>query len=247
MIYLHKQECIYIHIPKTGGSSFTRIVAPQADLTPIEPGPVWPEPGWQSQLHLGLEQHSLLANAPATHRPGLFQDRSITVLAHVRNPYTWYLSLWRSFYGEDHLVSTHGSPIENFSGYLDHLMLLPESERDYVWGGHHQVDYLRSELGVRAYVGTFEDYGSSTHRMCQLAGIRLPDTGLPWELNRGAVEPSSLLSQEDLWKINTLAECDFEEFGYQIAQRPSELTRAFLRSVLPIPQVHLNPIPRHHS
>jgi hypothetical protein len=88
MLISHSHKFIFIHVPKTGGSSFTAAVAPYLE----DPKPVGNGLGWQ------FKHHTLRAMHIGARQCGdaLQKYPRYLIVSNVRNPYSRAVSLWNS-------------------------------------------------------------------------------------------------------------------------------------------------------
>lgn len=197
MLVSHCKKCAFIHVPKTGGSTITRMLSPYVDS--VDPNAKrlsgW---GWQITHHLDSEQHDQVVE----HQDFLRQRPDYFVFAFVRNPWDRAVSLWRNW---------------RYAGKYDGI---PLAEALQCLRANHdarrtQLSYLvdgRRNLAVDL-VGRFETYEADCRHILNRVGIEC-DT-LPHELDTGRKKDYRQLYDDSTRKIveDWFAD-DIRAFGY---------------------------------
>ena len=205
-------DAIFIHVPKTAGTSVEHAIERAKGLVEGNPDRI-------SKRFINRGIVSFRHNAlPALVQRGLvdprFVDRSFK-FSIVRNPYDRFVSLWRHFQrGHRWLVDVQ---IEVFAELLAASHLQPV-ELDYesgLWFFGPQTTWLVDENGrlLADYVGHFE------HLESALSDIRghIPSLGGLPHLNKSLVEDDyrkHLSSQETRQIIEHLYRSDLETWNY---------------------------------
>lgn len=211
MIHHADPQFVYVHIPKTAGTSVD--VCLSGTLFGV---------GHLDKLSrkLRVEAHLPVRGLPGQHakyrkhrlrRPaGDYFRFSI-----VRHPLTRAVSqisyLRQGKAGQDFF---------NGSCWKDWLMKLAAAERKFIWGhdlGACQVDYLTDESRQLAmdYVGRFEDLALVWRRICRRLGF--PIIPLGHVLKGNSVDCSRYFDEESTEALVAKYARDFEAFGYLTA------------------------------
>jgi len=194
MLVSRKHRFVFIHIPKTGGSSVTAALAPYLD----DPKPVNPrdEKGWQIKHHVG----AMHAIPKAKDIPKGFMPAAV-----IRNPYDRMASIWWSFgrpvYGFEEFVlqftKDGGFPPGVFAFYT-----FPQ------WEWLMDVDRLE-----RFWTIQFEDIASDFEDFCH--DVHLPLLRLPHRNQKDPRPPwQELHTEATKAHVRALWPEDFSILGY---------------------------------
>jgi Sulfotransferase family len=98
MMILRDKHLAFVHIPKTGGSSLTRVLGPSVDAGDRCASPRSEGQAWQGDWHAGGTQHAtlhegLIQMGERGLDPGSFRFATV-----VRSPFAWTYSIWENFY-----------------------------------------------------------------------------------------------------------------------------------------------------
>lgn len=206
MLLSNNKDFLFVHVPKTGGSSIVRVLAPHC-LAPIK------TPYRRLLSHLPvpenvdkafIRQHVTAAwirrKIPETY------DNALT-FAVVRDPYEWCVSYWR-FVKRNKNSSTHARAQDwtllDFLAYVRRRRATKDI-RQSAWVTDKQGSLIVDEL-LR-----FENLNAEFDRLAATLGLSL---ALP-HVNASPVSSAEYeFSAEEIVQINTLFADDFANFGY---------------------------------
>ncbi|MEQ9400300.1 MAG: sulfotransferase family 2 domain-containing protein [Longimicrobiales bacterium] len=98
MIVCRDRQIAFVHIPKTAGSSLTRVMSPFIDVRDRAESARTSGPGWQADWHLGGLQHSSLADGLGQMRQHGLDPSDFRFFSVARCPFTWIRSIFENFY-----------------------------------------------------------------------------------------------------------------------------------------------------
>ena len=196
----------FIHIPKTSGTSLTKLLRKYASTTEETYDD---NDGWQGTYHF----NEGFCNGQHTSIDELTQDellllKDIPIITIVRNPYSWMVSFYENFH--------HNKTFPSFEEFLRHV----SRHHDLKWGKKLlQMDYIQNihNLKVRTY--KFEE---TPHvNICQDFGIEYAPVH---ELNseRGT-KLNEYYTDELIQIVNHVFARDFRCLRYGMVTRTYEL------------------------
>lgn len=209
----HQHRCIFIHVPKCGGTSLEDALGMLRDWRTEDAevlygrvsSPAWLAMQWRSNFLQHLTWREFIQAVPEDRRRGY---RSF---AFVRHPLHRLASEWANLDGDllDYArargVELSGLQFEEFvvrAVRLDHPHLRP------------QLEFLQGDDGSLAVqeIGRFESLQQDFARICGAINVRAM---LPHR-NRG-VRPrrADMFTARALALVAERYKCDFEAFGYQ--------------------------------
>lgn len=220
---------VYVHIYKTAGSSLTRVLAQYSTSALRSPTPRDSDPGWQGSWHYRGGQHAPLEPVLTSLMRSGDVDTSFRLLSVVRNPYTWYHSIWRSFYVEtDSAMSADFAakwPQRTFEQFTEYLYQLDGFARMRCWGGLPQSAFLRTEYPLELMLARFESLGSDLPPILKALGISVSE--LPHENRVGLARVAGEdYTDKAVELVNRLSEEDFIRFDYPMYCNARELRSA---------------------
>ncbi|WP_019503959.1 sulfotransferase family protein [Pleurocapsa sp. PCC 7319] len=113
MIVADQKKIIYVHIYKTGGSSITKLLLPHITEKYRSKNPKTAGINWQKTWHIDNRMHSKFSDAlPFVDELNIDLEEYFK-FTFVRNPYSWVLSVWNSFF-----CSPMGNGSMTFKKYL---------------------------------------------------------------------------------------------------------------------------------
>jgi hypothetical protein len=185
-----ENKFIFIHIPRTSGTSFTKIISqPINDLN-----------------HKDL---SLIKELP--------------IIIIVRNPYSWIVSIHKTFYNESRW---------NFKEYISilHDDVKNHPERRF---GHYerfgkllQNDWIKDIYDIQQTIYRFEENPHETicsHYNIKNVGHMVDQYGMPFSFENEK-NISSYYDDETITFVNEIFEEDFNCLNYNMVSKASELT-----------------------
>ncbi len=215
MIISRRKKFIFIHNPKTGGSSITSSFNKYGYLLSRFPDRVQNysrlvlDESWQ----LGLFRKHIPAFDLKTKVPPNVWN-SYFKFGFVRNPYDRIISLFNYVrQTPDHLEFQEFIRHKDINGYLDQIMKVDLTTEPW----HCQSYYLTDKEGniLVDYVGKFENLNSDFEKINSI--LHLTDPQLK-HLNKSQRERdiSKVLDKESIQKVNHIYRRDFENFRYEM-------------------------------
>lgn len=202
----HEHRCIFIHIPKTGGTSIEKKlghfetlgkgVQDHRTIQQIqpEPGPFW------ATLFSRTEPENVNSR----------QFRSYFKFTFVRNPWARAFSWYRNVMDDAHHRAKHGVPDDcSFGDFL--------RSHSGQWAMRSQLHWLRDRGGKIPldFIGRFERLSEQFEEVAKR--LRLEDGSLPTLMKRVGEQPSYIEFYDDELKdlvANRYRE-EIEQFDYQ--------------------------------
>lgn len=191
MIINHKHKFAFVHIPKTGGTSLTLLLAPHLDKPPARTkGRSWQGLCHNTGLHSGINKHT------ADKLKDYFK---FTI---VRNPYDRLLSMWRSGYGRP------GK--KTFEEYCNSVC----SRRKHRAFGP-QVDYISHDgIVLVDYVARYEQYDAEVTLLMNKWDLSFEQ--IPHRLNtKNRKNRQAVFTKKIADKIYEHMKLDFDTFSYK--------------------------------
>ena len=200
MIIIKDKFC-FLHIPKTSGSSFTKIIGkyihPDKEVKTDYNC-------WQDDWHSVARQHTALRELKPVHKEAI---KGLDVITIVRNPYSRIVSQCFSY---NHLKHFHS--VNNF---VSHINDDRPAGRRYWPQGY----YLKNDMDLD--IKTFKMEENPHQTICKLYDLDYKEEHV---LNRGDNSTvRSLLNKRSIEIINKLYRADFERFGYDMVVEVEDL------------------------
>ena len=220
MIICVEKNLCFIHIIKTSGSSFTKILKKYAlydDKNVMNPY------SWQKYYHIDKLQHSKLYESLNYIKkyPGI---RVVTI---CRNPYDWVGSIWNNYYmnkWENGTLIKKDIKEHHISEYITKISNIFGCQKNY-------IDCKNTEEKINVDIFKFEDK-DCIQKICEKYDLDYE----PW--TEGLIENTKKSSDrfkmydyglDDILLINKLFLSDFEMFGYTMYTNIEEFNDAFLK------------------
>ncbi len=203
----HQHRCIFIHIPKTGGTSIENVIWPRVDLR--TPDDLWMgfTGRFNNKYQTGGLQHLLATHVRSEVGMDVFQ--SYFTFTIVRNPWDRAVSQYAYMKQRDDLRDFLGMSVDApFKQYL-HLI---GGKKHVQW--EEQVAFVHDSDGTALvdYVGRFETLKESAGEIFGRVGIR--GAQLPHEL-RGERGPyQDFYDEESIEMVASMYAADIAAFGY---------------------------------
>lgn len=204
MPYCDDRKIVFIHIPKTGGSSIEHYFGLNHRNKFMSGHNAYNEDGISFALqHVRARDFKIL-------RPEEFE--SYFKFSFVRNPYDRVISEY--FYNQGRKKFM----LDEFRTWFKNFYLVPKQDHAL-----SQFDYLYNEEGdlLVDFVGKLENLKADVSKICHLSGnLDLLPKNLPHERVKNNRPPGMvaehILQREDKDMINELFENDFKYFNYSM-------------------------------
>ena len=204
----NKFKFIFIHIPKCGGSSIYKTLAPDIsdDINETEHG------GWDSQSKI-MKQHATAEQIKQLYYPGFHDYFSFTF---VRNPWDKSLSdyLWMVNIDD---TNRDGSFTDYLTGKNKFSSKLLKQHRRY---DHviHQLDYIldSTESNMVDFIGRFENLQQDFDIICDKIGIYRQE--LPHKNKTNHKHYTEYYDDETREIVAEKYAKDIEYFGYKFGE-----------------------------
>lgn len=208
----HKHKCIFVHIPKSAGTSIERFLR---DVDPDIPAQVLRKRGFSR----------------------FFNDYSdYYVFSFVRNPYDRLVSAWKwgqlkfqkegglAFYNKERAVSFEEYVLlttdfdyrkynESLWSEYDEYHTLPQFEFfPQLNGGHYFTDKISSDFTCD-FIGKFENLNEDFNKVC--ANIGVAELKLPHAYNSKTFKQPQQWTNDLKEKVYNFYKKDFEFFSYE--------------------------------
>ncbi len=208
----HRHRCIFVHIPKTGGTSIEALLWPK-ERTPAE---LWM--GFVDKYHnkyqTGGLQHLLASQIRQEVGDATFAQ--YYKFSIVRNPWDKAVSQFSDIARRPDLRAFIGMNAgDSFKRYLE----LTTKTRHVQW--EPQINFLYDGAGklLVDYVGRFEAFAESVLRVLETLGVRAKK--LPHENKTARRDYVSYYDSEAREMIAEMYRGDIEAFGYQFGATPA--------------------------
>lgn len=197
MIIINNKIC-FVHIPKTSGSSFTKIVLKY--INDYKKNKFTDGPGWQGTFHFnkGLcnGQH---ANLNTLNMNDVNKIKNSDIITIVRNPYDWIGSIYLNFMKKK---------FKNFKQYLFFL----QNKKKLGWCNNLlQYDFIKNNKNLKIKIYKFEE--NPHQKICDDYNLDYLEIH---ELNRNR---NKLLEynydNEMINLVNLIFDEDFKQFNYE--------------------------------
>ncbi|CAB5286595.1 Sulfotransferase family protein [Burkholderia multivorans] len=205
MLYSDSLKFVFLHNPKSAGSSVRKALEPYDDSN----GRYW-HCTYSYQHARLVDQAHICAAELAEH--GLQEKVSnYFTFGFVRNPYTRFLSAW-----DEHRFQHRLSDETNLDDWI-RTHLTPANIR-YDWRYIHfcpqHFFFYSGRKSIADFIGRFEHIDDSWFAIQKLLGLSIP---LGTTNVKGGTRTRSIdsLSAESIRKINELYDLDFSLFGYR--------------------------------
>lgn len=187
MIINHKYKFVFVHIPKTGGTSMTLMLSKYIDKTLPTEGH-----GWQRRFHKD-SMHSTLKPYPSNYFSFGF----------MRNPWDWLVSIYHSG------CNVYCGKICNFKNFDEFVDVACKK-------GKSQLDWLIVDNASVKYIAKFEDYEDECKYIFDTLKLPMPSV-IPHRLNNTANRDNyrKWYSDELAEKVAKSFANDISHFNYQ--------------------------------
>ena len=204
----HDNKCIFVHIPKTGGSSIENVIW-GSDWSKRTTEQLWMgavRPGFNKYQSGGL-QHLLAAQIRREVGARVFD--SFFKFSFVRNPWSKVVSQFCYIKTREDLLRFMGmTRWTSFRKYLDLIEKIEHVQSCEQWR------FLEGDNGqcLVDFVGRFENLQEDFERVAGKLG--LGSVNLPHEMKRGGGSYQSFYNSRTRDKVARIYQKDIELFGY---------------------------------
>jgi hypothetical protein len=204
----HTRRCIFVHIPKTGGTSVENLIWPM----PRTANDLWMgfRDNYHNKYQTGGLQHLLATQIRSEVGSEIFS--AYYKFSFVRNPWDRAVSQFASMAGREDLRDFIGMKKgDSFKQYLT----LTSKRKHVQW--EPQVNFLRDPAGelLVDYIGKFERFGESVLHVLSTLGVEAKT--IPRTRKRRQGPYSAYYDDESRETIAEIYKLDIETFGYAFA------------------------------
>ena len=198
-------KLVYIHIPKTSGSSFTKIIKEYAmtNKKTYDSGG-----GWQGSYHFNNGccdgQHTSINDL---NKKDLLKIANVPIITIVRNPYSWLVSVHESFYKGN---------IHTFKNFILHI----NKNKNYkLLGKLLQTEYIKNSYNYKVEIYKFEE--NPHENICKKYDLKYENIHC---LNRNRNRKiSDYYNNELIYIVNNVFKDDFIYLNYKMVSDISEI------------------------
>lgn len=211
----------FIHIPRTSGTSFTKIISQHVST---EKEKYDNGPGWQGTHHFNDGKHKgQHTSINDLNHKDLFLIKELPIITIVRNPYSWIVSIYKTFYDK-----SRWSFKEYISILHDDVKNHPERRFGHygTFGKLLQNDYIKNNCHYKVLIYKFEENPHETicsHYNIEYVEHMLDRYGMPFS-KENEKKISSYYDDETISFVNEIFEEDFKCLNYEMVSKASELT-----------------------
>lgn len=212
-----KRKCIFVHIPKTGGSSILQQLNFKKSIYTLwADGVVLAKTMGTFVSCKDLQNHGRLQHLPAEMvremRPDIY--KKYYKFSVVRNPYTKMVSeySWRNKFNPDFSKYSNEDHKINFEKYL----LAVEKTKINTFREYSQYKYLYDSGGnlLVNYIIRFEDFENGCKNVFKKLGVEY-DTILHVNKPKVSIDKNYILDEKNKERIYNFYKIDFDTFGYE--------------------------------
>lgn len=197
MVISTKYNFVFVHIPKTGGTSIKRALYDYYDAGQLS------FDGERVTDLNGYRPHVVMSEELSARYEGYFK------FGFVRNPWSWHASIWKFFQRPDRnnkLITG-----VSFDDYLAEVC----SGRTRLPYGRNQADWLYDgDRLLVDFVGRFERLRDDFAYVVDRVGVPLSATELPHFKNAGAYDYRAMYTSQTVDAIGAKHARDIALFGY---------------------------------
>lgn len=203
----HRYKCIFVHIPKCGGTSIENVIWPEPHLeADLAKGMIEP---YRNKYQTGGMQHLFARHIRQEVGDEIFN--SYFKFAIVRNP--WDRAVSQFIY-----LKTRRRDLRRFLGVTRFVTLksyLRAIQKTVHVHWDEQYKFLVDEHGnqIVDYVGRFEDLDSEFRKIATLIGLQQPS--LPHEKKSRRTHYRDYLNASSRDMVASIYRRDIETFGYE--------------------------------
>ena len=210
----HPHRCIFVHIPKTGGTSIENMIWPTKDQR--SPENLWGGliDGFRNKYQTGALQHLMARQILTEVGPETFQ--AYFKFAIVRNPWDRLISQFTYLTTRPDLCQYLGM---NSGDSLRTYLQLIATKKHVQW--KQQVAFVSDGEGrsLVDYIGRFEEFEASVRQIMDRIG--LPITTIPHEKQSQRGPYQDYYDSETRDMVAMMYAADIEAFGYSFEDSPS--------------------------
>lgn len=204
----HTYRCIFVHIPKTGGSSIEDLIWPPRYLRTTSDLWMGLIDGRRNKYQTGGLQHLQASQIKAEVGCDVFNR--YFKFSIVRNPWDKVISQYVYMTQRKDLMNYIGmNPGDDLKSYLHLIARSPHVQ----WAD--QLGFLidKDENLLVDYVGRFEDFEKSVHSVADSIGIQVSSIPHQKKGQRGRYQ--NYYDPESIETVRKMYQRDIEAFGYE--------------------------------
>tara|TARA_R100000234_G_scaffold40732_1_gene24397 strand:- start:7057 stop:7701 length:645 start_codon:yes stop_codon:yes gene_type:complete len=211
----HELQCIFIHFPRTAGSSVEKFLKKSDDIYGYKESEYMDT---NNHLKTIKEQHHTSADKYISQNGQEIWDRYFT-FSFVRNPWDWFVS---NFFWDIYQYDWHAKrklPIKYRRKFI-----VEECDRDfqtYLKRGAQRPDWFKFTqakdfIGNVEFVGKYENLNDDMKHVCERLGIKY--TSLAHENKTNRTKYTDYYDKESTEIVYNLFKTDIRHFGYEYGQ-----------------------------
>jgi len=205
---LYSNKFIFIHIPKTSGSSFTKMIK---EYLKTNKKTRYSGRGWQGTYHFNSGggrycngQHTSINDLNKEDR---LKIANLPIITIVRNPYSWLVSVHEHFF------------LCSFPTFKEFILNINKDKNFKIFGKLLQTEYIKNTYNYKVEIYKFEE--NPHENICKKYNLKYE---FVHELNRNRNKKIKEYYDNELINIvNNIFVDDFTYLNYKMVTNISEL------------------------